>query len=113
MTMPKRGSRNITVDGHGYRWTVSVDEDWQRPMPPVPCDLHWLVVEDPASPGRTLTVDFPLGDHSEGLGHPITPGLVAKVIRTAALQGWPTSATQPWHRFWREEALVKKEEWLG
>jgi hypothetical protein len=112
MTLPRKGSRNIAVDGFDYRWTVSVDEDWQLTMPPAR-DVHWLVVENPELPGRTLTVQFPLGDHSEGIGHPVTPGLVAKVIRAAVLQGWSSPGQQPWLRFWREDRLMTREEWLG
>jgi hypothetical protein len=111
MTLPQKGSRRISVDGEEYRWTVSVDEDLQRAYPPAR-DIHWLVVELPASPGRTLTVEFPRGDYSEGLGNAITPGTVASIIRTAGTQGWPREGTGPVHRYWRGDRLMTREEWL-
>jgi hypothetical protein len=110
MTLPQKGSRSISVDGEEYRWTVSVDEDLQRAYPPAR-DIHWLVVESPAVPGRTLTVEFPLGDPSEGLGNAITPGVVASIIRTAVTRGWPREVTKAIHRYWRGARLMTEEEW--
>jgi hypothetical protein len=112
MTLLRKGSRRISVDGEAYRWTVSVDEDFQRVCWPTVRDIHWLVVESPASPGRTLSVEFPLGDHSEGLGHAIKPGLVASVVRAANQQGWPREGTGAVRRYWRGAKLMTKEEWL-
>src|SRR6188508_1463838 len=111
MTLPKKGSRNISVDGEEYRWTVSVDEDLQCLYPPAR-DIHRLVVESPAAPGRTLTVGFPLGDPREGLRNAITPGLVASIVRTAVERGWPREVTKAIHRYWRGTRLMTREEWL-
>jgi hypothetical protein len=105
MGFPKKGTRKIVVAGNTYLWRVGVDEDWMNPTPPNPTDIHSLAVESPDHPGRYVAVAFALPEEHTGLGFPITPGLVAEIIQSAIAQGWP-AVERPWHRIWRDGALI-------
>lgn len=111
VTLPKRGTRRIEVDGTPYRWTISVDADWERPESRG-CDNHWLVVEQPEFPGRTLTVGFPYWNYHDGFSRPITPGTVAEIIKVATGHGWPPGIQVSWRRYWRDNVLMTKDDWL-
>ncbi|MEV2274212.1 hypothetical protein AB0I72_01385 [Nocardiopsis sp. NPDC049922] len=76
MTMPRKGTRRITVDGVAYRWRVTRSLD------------YWLqdgavVVERADCRGRLLVVTLLAGP-----GLPITPGQVAAAIHEAGVRGW-------------------------
>jgi hypothetical protein len=83
MTIARRASRTITVDGVDYRWTVR-----RRPFSgtgPVT-----FAVEAAESPGTTLVVRFrpPRPDASQVPPDPVRPAVVAQRIRDALSTGW-------------------------
>jgi hypothetical protein len=80
-----------------------------NPSPANPTDIHGLVVESPAHPGRYLAVGFALPEEHTGLGFAITPATVAEVVKKARVQGWP-DPRRPWHRLWRDGELVGVRE---
>lgn len=112
MALPKKGTRRITVDKVDYRWRISVDEDYERLLPPKVQDIHSLVVESPEFPGRILIVEFPLADYREGFGRAITPKLVVDIIKAVTAEGWPRFAEGPCQRYWRCGALLRREKWV-
>ena len=70
MTIPKKGTRKLTVDGSPYRWIINHRS---------PC-MNLVVVSDERS-GQRLSVRF-----DEELV--ITPGVVSHVIGFAIENGW-------------------------
>ncbi|MGW2152287.1 hypothetical protein [Nonomuraea sp. NPDC001699] len=87
MTMPKKGSRLITVDGTAFRWRVS-HRPASRGDSPSPLTF---VVERDENPGRVLRVSLPCArpDNWEGARTiAIRPPLVAGCVRRALGQGW-------------------------
>jgi hypothetical protein len=88
MTMPRKGSRLITVDGTTYRWAV-------RPKPTYCQGLDWgpltFAVEQADTPGQVLSVATrsPRLDNWLSLpGKPVTPRIVEQSVRTALATGW-------------------------
>ena len=88
MSMPRKGSRRITVDGRTYRWTV-------RPKPTYCQGLDWgpltFAVEHADTPGQVLSVATrsPRLDNWLNLsGTPVTPLIVEQSVRTALAAGW-------------------------
>ncbi|MEV0582729.1 hypothetical protein [Nonomuraea sp. NPDC050310] len=91
MTMPKRGSRPITVDGVVYRWRVP---KWSRGV-----DGGWkqlsFTVQRADEPGGVLVVTLPCArpDNSHGERTIVVrPVLVSACIRRALGQGWAAHA---------------------
>ena len=76
MTLPKKKSRNITVDGVKYRWTVG--------------KIHFkggmgyadVVVETPK--GQVMKYTEKLKHHKDGesIGLPVTPAMVKEFIQS-------------------------------
>jgi hypothetical protein len=94
MTMAKKGSRLITIDGTQYRWKV-------RGRPTYSQLLTWtpltFAVENAAEPGSLLTVSTNF-DHPHSIGDRpgvILPATVVSAVRTALSQGWQPSPPGP------------------
>jgi hypothetical protein len=98
VTLPSKGSREITIDGVRYRWLV-------RRRPTYHQGLAWspltFVVEQAESSGARLIV-------SMGAAHPsnwvaarsvaVTPGIVEEAVRSALSRGWVPARPGPPHR---------------
>ncbi|MBX9580575.1 MAG: hypothetical protein K2X87_09730 [Gemmataceae bacterium] len=90
MTMPKRGSRRIIVDGEAYRWVVGPNDGYMV-----------LAVERADGSGRRLEAYFRYHDQYETAGagsyrvvgqrRSIRPGVVRTVILYALARGWQPS----------------------
>ncbi|WIY03286.1 hypothetical protein QRX60_05335 [Amycolatopsis mongoliensis] len=91
MTLARKGSRHITVDGTDYRWTV-------RPQPTYSQGLGatmTFAVELAEHPGATLVVDTgrPRPDNWLHLPtEPVRPAEVADGIRAAPARGFAFTA---------------------
>lgn len=91
MSLARRGSRLITVDGTGYRWTV-------RPKPTYSQGLGstmTFAVELADRPGATLVVDTgrPRPDNWLHLPtEPVRPAEVADAVRAAPRTGFDFTA---------------------
>ncbi|WP_197048702.1 hypothetical protein [Streptosporangium roseum] len=88
MTMPRRGSRPISVDGTAFRWRI-------RPRPTYCQGNGWspltVTVERAEEPGRVLVVSLPCARPDNWLGErtiAVRPALVAGCVRRALEQGW-------------------------
>lgn len=106
MTMPRKGTRRITVDGVAYRWRHrsrrSTTEARSRTVPLT------FAVEREDAPGRLLSVTLgdrlPLSHYccpdcsDEFMPEPITPARVAASIRTALDRGWEPQGPAGVHR---------------
>lgn len=75
MTMPKKGSRGITVDGVSYRFMVRDEGDNQETLR--------VTIEPEAHPGHVCVARY--GRH---LLDPIGQPQVEQIIRYARGQGW-------------------------
>ncbi|CAL9534056.1 hypothetical protein SUDANB121_04118 [Nocardiopsis dassonvillei] len=95
MTMPRKGTRRITVDGVAYRWR---HRSRTRGYSAGARTLTFAVEREDA-PGRLLAVTLadrvPAGrpccpgcaaDNADA--EPITPARVAEAVRTALADGW-------------------------
>jgi hypothetical protein len=78
MTLARKGTRRIQVDGIVYRWTVAPDDE-----PGVA-----IVVENAAEPARRLVSWV---DHGVAIG----PGLVRHAILAGLCAGWISSERGP------------------
>ncbi|MCR6486611.1 hypothetical protein M8542_27660 [Amycolatopsis sp. OK19-0408] len=91
MTLARKGSRLITVDGAGYRWSV-------RPKPTYSQGLGaamTFAVELAERPGATLVVDTgrPRPDNwLHRQTEPIRPAEVAEAVRAALARGFDFTA---------------------
>lgn len=74
MTMPRKGSRPITVNGESYRFMVRESDEGRRLR---------VTIEAEAHPGRVIVAEFLLGRCPEvGIPH------VAAFVRHARVAGW-------------------------
>jgi hypothetical protein len=76
VTLARKGTRRITVDGAKYVWKVSVDSGY-----------FTLVVELESGAGQRLEARTQYARH-RGDKRSITPAGVAAVIRMAVREGW-------------------------
>lgn len=88
MTIPRKGSRPIVVDGIEYRWRVR-----HRPTHSQGVLDHSLTVAVDAAEGArcTLVVDLAQSHPCNWLGdpaRPVTPAEIAGLIREARQRGW-------------------------
>jgi hypothetical protein len=88
MSIARKGSRRIVVDGVTYRWSV-------RSRPTYAQALGWspmtVAVVNDESPGTTLLVAFDVARPDNWMNQrsePVTPASVERAIRTARSQGW-------------------------
>lgn len=79
MAIAGKGSRPITVDEVGYRWTVSEDSGYKV-----------VVVQHQSGSGPRLEVRTPYGPTWAAVA--IGPGIVARLIRMAITDGWRPTA---------------------
>ncbi|MEV6964740.1 hypothetical protein AB0M47_06445 [Hamadaea sp. NPDC051192] len=95
MTVARKGSRRIVVDGVQFRWTV-------RRRPTYCQGNGWtpliFVAEPAAGPGGLLVVSMPWAHPGNWLGHPtgaVRPAMVAASIREALARGWQPAKLGP------------------
>lgn len=96
MTLVKKGSRQIVVDGDTYRWRVRHKPGYSQGNGWTPLTF---AVEAAAAPGRTLVVRTGYAHPENWLGLPtsaVRPADVAQAVRNALLRGWsPDAAGSP------------------
>ena len=90
MSLAKKGTRRILVDGVPYRWVVSPNDGYMV-----------QVVERADGPGQRLEAFFEYHDVTEPVGagalhivgqlHCIRPGVVRAVILAGLARGWQPS----------------------
>lgn len=96
MTIPRKGSRTINVDGVSYRWVVStkgyraVVDHWGNDEH-VPLKLVLTVQEDKVPADSTLMLEV-WATHVPS----ITPELAASFIRGAHRHGWQPTVKGPY-----------------
>ncbi|WP_173127558.1 hypothetical protein [Kibdelosporangium persicum] len=96
MTLVKKGSRYLDVDGVTYRWRL-------RGRPTYSQGNVWgplrFAVELAEQPGATLVVTTNQPHPSNWMGapaRPVLPSHVARAVRTALAEGWqPASPGKP------------------
>jgi hypothetical protein len=76
MTIPRKGSRTLDIDGRKFRFMVKPVRDE---------DLSVTVQEDVEQPGRVMQFHWPEG-------HSVYPSDVAETVRDALKNGWDPSA---------------------
>ena len=88
MTLARKGTRAISVDGVGFRWKI-------RGRPTYCQGLGWVpltfVAESANGQGSLLVVELPVAHPGNWLDLPtasVTPSLVASSIRSAVDTGW-------------------------
>jgi len=88
MTIARKGSRPIKVDGVTYRWSVRPRPTYSQGLAQSP--LTFAVVSD-ESPGSTLVVTLDVARPDNwvlGRSTSVTPATVEGAIRQALLDGW-------------------------
>jgi hypothetical protein len=95
MTLARKGTRSISVDGVAFRWKV-------RGKPTYAQGLGWsplcFVAELAEGAGARLVVELPVAHPSNWLLLPsasVTPGLVTASIRSALTDGWQPDRPGP------------------
>ena len=103
MTIPRKGTRRITVDGIAYNWRIR-----RRATRKMKGGGHlWLAV-DRASPDavRSLLVSLEHGHARNTVGQAgvsVTPRVVAELVRYGCDQGWvPEMSGPPFTLAWRQ-----------
>jgi len=76
MTLPRKGTRRIVVDGRAYRWAYTGEQ---------------LIVEDATTAGARLVVPVVRGYPAP----PLLPAEVASLIRQGRQAGWNPTASGP------------------
>ncbi|MCW3059940.1 MAG: hypothetical protein JWQ02_1761 [Capsulimonas sp.] len=96
MTLTKKGSRRIVVDGQEYRWRIP-----HQPTESQGCEWGNMIVavEQFTDPGATLIIDtgrLRLDSWiSPPSGNGVTPKEVAQAIRDAIAAGWKPTERGP------------------
>ncbi|MDI1449750.1 hypothetical protein [Polyangium sp. 6x1] len=81
MTIARRGSHRLSIDGHELRWWVR--RAGVRGCPD--CDSLSIVIAAASRKGGAVQVYLP---EPYGPDRPITPALVARIARLALDSGW-------------------------
>lgn len=88
MSLVKKGSRLITVDGVTYRWRVRGKPTYVQGL----CERPLAVaVEQVDCKARVLLVSMPQDHPSNWIGGsavPVLPSAVAAIVRKALAEGW-------------------------
>ncbi|MDP9866571.1 MULTISPECIES: hypothetical protein [Streptosporangium] len=95
MTMPRKGSRPITVDGTAFRWRIGHRPTYSQGNGWTPLTV---AVERAEAPGRVLVVSLPCARPDNWDGErtiAVRPVLVAGCIRRALEQGWDPGQRGP------------------
>jgi hypothetical protein len=108
MTLPRKGSRLVEVEGVGYRWVVTGNDG-----------VIDLYVERADAPARGLAAAFDYrgvygafdgrsrSHHHLRQGRAVTPAVVTSVIRWALVHGWdPSARDAPPFRVFSEQTAV-------
>lgn len=112
MSLVKRGSRLITVDGVVYRWRVRKRPASARAVAATPLSF---AVERAEGRGSVLIATMPDARPGEWVAAgsvPVVPSIVAAVIRQAIGQGWRADRPGPPFTFtasrgiWAETARI-------
>ncbi|MDI2125539.1 hypothetical protein [Yinghuangia seranimata] len=88
MTLARKSTRRIVVDGTAYRWMLRGRPTYVRGMAWRPCAY---VVERAEDPGRVLVVTTAHAHAGNFVGRPahaVTPADVARAVRLALGRGW-------------------------
>ncbi|REJ93574.1 MAG: hypothetical protein DWQ34_10375 [Planctomycetota bacterium] len=88
MTIPRKGSRPIEVDGVKYRWRIRQRPTYMQGVLDHPLNLAVEIDDDPKS---SLIVELAQSHPCNWLGDPavpVTPSQVAGHIRQALDAGW-------------------------
>jgi hypothetical protein len=101
MSLPRKSSRKIVVDGRHYRWVAAYERVTHCSAA---CPLR-LVVEQQDRDGQTLIARFANSSGKDEAGRDwvfprygaeITPGVVADIIRAGLAAGWhPEESGRP------------------
>ncbi|WP_326694380.1 MULTISPECIES: hypothetical protein [unclassified Streptomyces] len=98
MTLGRKGSRRIVVDGTVYRWRLRRRPTYFQALAWTPCTF---AVEHADAPGTTLvvTTDHPHPSNwFEREAKPVLPSAVAQTVQLALRKGWtPTAPGSPFH----------------
>jgi hypothetical protein len=92
MSIPRKGSRRITVDGQTYLWRVRGKPTYSQALAWTPLMVG---VEQEGVRGSTLIIRLDAAHPSNWVNAPrkaVTPGVVEAHIRTALKQGWEPTA---------------------
>ncbi|MFI1965835.1 hypothetical protein ACH429_17285 [Streptomyces pathocidini] len=96
MTLGRKGSRRIVVDGIAYRWRLRRRPTYFQALAWTPCAY---AVEHADVPGTTLVVVTDQPHPSNWFGReaqPVLPSDVAQAIQLALREGWtPTAPGSP------------------
>lgn len=106
MTMPRKGSRRITVDGTDYRWRLRGRPTYDQGLAASPATY---AVEHAERPGTTLVVatDQPHASNWVELkAKPVRPADVGAAVRLALRHGWNPTASGATHRLDLSEGFV-------
>ena len=94
MSIPKKGSRKITVAGNDYRWLIRKKPTY---LQAISTELGFTaVVESYDSPGITLVVSFPFTRPDSWISpskESVTPSDIEKAILKAISMGWEPAET--------------------
>jgi len=88
MTISRKGSRRVLVDGVPYRWTVRPSPSYSQALAQSP--MSFAVVNE-SSPGSTLVVQMNGPRPDNWLKEPgitVTPSVVQQAVRSALARGW-------------------------
>ncbi|MFO0909539.1 MAG: hypothetical protein U0794_14490 [Isosphaeraceae bacterium] len=98
MTLPRKGSRRINVDGRSYRWVAEyASVDWCSAV----CPTRLTLQQAEGRGGQILRATFAKSTGTDEAGREwifprygaaITPGIVADVIRAGLANGWDPQA---------------------
>ena len=91
MSMGKRGSRLITVDGVLYRWSVRRSAQFEAPGPTSTLTVIVESTADLRHPLKVVVPPLPTDDWLHGPGHVVMPKQVAAWIRRACVEGWQSN----------------------
>ncbi|MEU3930624.1 hypothetical protein AB0E85_00970 [Streptomyces sp. NPDC029044] len=98
MSLARKGSRRIVVDGTAYRWRLRGRPTYSQGLTWSPCTF---AVEHAEMPGRTLVVTTDQPHASNWIGRdaaPVLPSSVAAAVQLALSMGWtPTTPGSAFH----------------
>ena len=88
MTISRKGSRRVVVDGVPYRWTVRPSPSYLQALAQNPLSF---AVADESSAGTTLIVQLSGPRPEKWLTEPeatVTPVIIQQAVRSALARGW-------------------------
>jgi hypothetical protein len=98
MTLTRKGSRHIVVDGTAYRWRLRRRPTYSQALAWTPCTF---AVEHADGGGTTLVVTTAHAHPGNWLGReyrPVLPTDVRQAVEHALREGWnPASPGSPFH----------------